>query len=130
MKKAILAVLAVFIAWSAMDFVIHVLILGSTYASIPQLWRPQDEMKLGIMYLTILISAIAFVVIYARFIDDKSVRNALSYGLWFGLAWGVSMGYGTYSVQPIPYSMALTWFLGTLVETAIAGLIVGSIVRD
>ena len=40
------------------------------------------------------------------------------------------MGYGTYSFQPIPYMMALTWFLGSLVEGILAGLIVGAIVRD
>ena len=37
------------------------------------------------------------------------------------------MGYGTYSVMPIPYSMALTWFLGAVVEGAAAGLLVGSV---
>jgi hypothetical protein len=25
-------------------------------------------------------------------------------------------GYGTYSVMPIPYHMALVWFLGSLIE--------------
>ena len=128
-KRVVLAILAVFVVWAALDFVIHGLILGSTYASMPQLWRPQNEMKLGVMYLALLIGAVGFVAIYDRFIDDKGLRNALSYGLWFGLATGVPMGYGTYSVQPIPYSMALTWCLGTIVEAAVAGLVIGVILR-
>jgi hypothetical protein len=40
------------------------------------------------------------------------------------------MGYGTYSVMPIPYSMALTWFLGAVVEAALAGLLVGKIIHE
>ena len=40
------------------------------------------------------------------------------------------MGYGSYVVMPIPYSMALTWFLGSLVEAVVAGLIVGFVSSD
>jgi hypothetical protein len=29
--------------------------------------------------------------------------------------------------MPIPYPMALTWFLGSLVEAMVAGIIVGAI---
>jgi len=43
MKKAILSILAVFIAWSAMDFVIHGVILRSSYAATVSLWRPMSE---------------------------------------------------------------------------------------
>jgi len=38
------------------------------------------------------------------------------------------MGYGTYSVMPIPYIMALVWFLGTLVEAVLGGLLAGLMV--
>lgn len=48
----------------------------------------------------------------------------------FGLGAGVSMGYGSYSVMPIPYHMAFTWFLGSVVEATVGGLILGAIVRD
>ena len=40
MKRIVLAVVAVFVAWSALDFVIHGLILASSYEATARLWRP------------------------------------------------------------------------------------------
>ncbi len=39
------------------------------------------------------------------------------------------MGLGTYSVMPIPAVLALGWFLGTIVETMVGGLLAGWIVK-
>jgi hypothetical protein len=129
MKRIVLAVLAVFVAWSAMDFVIHGLILASSYEATAQLWRPMNEMKLGVLYLAVLINALAFVCIYALLVAEKGIGSGVKYGLLFGLGTGFSMGFGTYSFMPIPLYMAVEWFVGTLVETLVGGLLVGSIVR-
>lgn len=37
---------------------------------------------------------------------------------------------GAYAVLPIPCGMALTWFVGTIVEALVAGILVGLIVRN
>lgn len=129
MKRTLLAMLAVFVLWSAMDFVIHGLVLASPYASTPQLWRPMAEMKTGLMYVTVLIAAASFVGIYAWFIADKSVKTAVRYGLVFGIGSGISMGYGSYSVMPLPYEIAFGWFVGSLIEAVAAGWITGMIVK-
>ncbi len=130
MKRVLVAVIAIFFAWSAMDFVIHGLILRSSYAATASLWRPMSEMKTSVLYLSVFIAALTFAVIYFRFVSRKGVSTGLQYGLLFGLGTGVSMGYGSYSVMPIPYLMALTWFLGTLVEAVIGGVILGAITRE
>ncbi len=129
MKRTLLAMLAVFVLWSAMDFVIHGLVLASPYALTPQLWRPMMEMKTGLMYATVLIAAASFVGIYAWFIADKSVKTAVRYGLVFGIGSGISMGYGSYSVMPLPSEIALGWFVGSLIEAIAAGWITGMIVK-
>ncbi|HSB69107.1 MAG TPA: hypothetical protein VLH58_08880 [Candidatus Methylomirabilis sp.] len=130
MKRAILAVIAVFVAWSAMDFLIHGVILRSSYAATASLWRPMAEMKTGLLHLTALIAALTFVLIYGLFFSRRGISTGVRYGLLFGLGTGVSMGYGSYSVMPIPYHMALTWFLGTMVEAVVGGVILGSIIRE
>jgi hypothetical protein len=48
----------------------------------------------------------------------------------YGVAVGVGMGYGSYSMMPIPYSMALTWFLGTVVEAVLGGFLLGAIIKN
>ena len=130
MKKSALAILGVFVAWSVMDFVIHGMILPSSYAATASLWRPMGEMKMSLMYFTVFISAAAFVLIYSLFFSQKGISTGLKYGLLFGLSTGLPMGYGTYSVMPIPYFMAFTWCFGSIIETMVAGLIVGSIMRE
>jgi hypothetical protein len=129
MKRIVLAVLAVFVAWSVLDFVIHGLILKSTYEATAQLWRPMEEMKMGVLHLACLINALAFVCIYGLLVSEKSIGTGIKYGLLFGLGTGFSMGFGTYSFMPIPLSLAVAWFVGTLAETLVGGFIVGSIIR-
>ena len=129
-KKVLLAAIAVFVAWEALDFVIHQMILAPTYATLPQLWRPQAEMKLGVMFVAVLIAALAFAALYAYFVRPKSLAAAVRFGLVWGIGTGVAMGYGSYAVMPLPYSMAITWFLGTVVEGCVAGALVGLIVKE
>ena len=129
MKRIVLAVVAVFVAWSALDFVMHGLILASSYEATARLWRPMNEMKMGVLYLAVLINALAFVCIYALLVAEKGIGSGVKYGLLFGLGTGFSMGFGTYSFMPIPLYMAVAWFIGTLVETLVGGIIVGSIIR-
>jgi hypothetical protein len=129
MKRIAIAVLAVFVAWSVLDFVIHGLILESTYEATARLWRPMAEMKMGTMYLAVLVNALAFVCIYGLLVAKKGIGSGVKYGLLFGLGTGFSMGFGTYSFMPIPLYLALVWFIGTVVETLVGGIIVGSIIR-
>jgi hypothetical protein len=129
-KRTLLAIIAVFIAWSLLDFVIHGVILQSTYEATAALWRPMAEMKMGLMYLVTLLFTVCFVLIYALLISGKSMAAGIKYGVLFGLATGVSMGFGSYSYMPIPYTLAFTWFAGTMVEVIVAGVIVGAMVKD
>jgi hypothetical protein len=129
-KRAVLAILAVFILWVLLDFVIHDMILGSAYQATAALWRPMEEMKMWLIYFSILIYSIVFVFIYARYFAKKGIGMGIKYGLLYGLAAGISMGYGTYAVMPIPYYMALTWFLGTVVETTLGGFLTGLIIKE
>lgn len=130
MKKVVFSVIAVFIVWTVLDFVVHWVILLPAYNATSSLWRPMREMKMPLLHLSVLISVVAFVCIYSQFFSRKGVATGLKYGLWYGLGTGVSMGYGSYAVMPIPYHMALVWFLGTLVEATLGGLIVGSIIGE
>lgn len=82
------------------------------------------------MTVVTLISVFVFVTIYAGFFGKKSLLRGAGYGLLFGFGAGVSMGHGSYSVMPIPYPLALGWFLGSVVKGLVAGVLVGLIVRE
>ncbi len=129
-KKCILAVIAVFVLWSIMDFVIHGLILAPIYAETESLWRPMEEVKMGLGYLIMLIVSTAFVLIYAQLAKDKNVCSGFRYGLLYGIATGVSMGFGSYCWMPIPLSLAWGWMLGCIAETIAAGIVIGAILKS
>jgi hypothetical protein len=128
--KVAIATVAVFVVWEILDFIIHRLMLGGAYESTAALWRPEAQMKMPLMFGVVLVASFAFVMIYDRLIRKRGMVSGLSYGLWFGLAMGISMGYGTYAVMPIPYSMAATWFWGTVVQGALGGVIVAAIIKE
>ena len=129
-KRIILATLAIFVAWSVLDLVIHSVILSSSYEATDQLWRPMEEMKMWLIHLVSIISAFVFVLLYVRLVDDKSLCKAVELGILLGIAFGIGMGFGTYAVMPTTPGIALGWFLGTIVEMVVAGLLVGWIIRE
>ena len=129
MKKTSIAIAVVFVLWGVLDFILHSLILSSSYAATPQLWRPMDEINLVLMYVVTLVTAACFVYVYAALIGDTSQKTALVYGLVFGIGAGISMGYGSYAVMPIPYLMALAWFLWTILEAVVGAWLAWAIVK-
>jgi hypothetical protein len=128
-KRILLGGIAVFVLWSVLDFIIHGVILRGTYEATASLWRPMAEMKMGLMYVTTFIAALAFTSIYGWLVGSKGLQTGFRYGLLYGIGVGIGMGYGTYSVMPIPYSMALTWFLGTVASATLGGLLLGILIR-
>jgi len=130
LKRILLATVAVFVAWEVLDFVIHGLILRDAYAASPGLWRPMADMKMGLMYIVGAIAAFCFAGVYGWLVRPKSLNAALKFGLLSGIGAGVSMGYGSYCVMPIPYAMAFTWFAGTVVQALVGGLLAGVIIRE
>lgn len=129
LKQTIWAVITVFIAWSILDFLIHGVLLQSTYQATANLWRPEDEMKMPLMSFVTLIFSICFVCIYSYLIKPKSLASGIIYGAIFGTATGVSMGIGSYCYMPIPLSLAFSWFIGSFVEIILAGGIVGLMIK-
>jgi uncharacterized membrane protein YhhN len=130
LRKVLLPTLIVTVAWAVLDFVTHGLLLRGEYAATAALWRPMGEMKMGVMYFAVFISALAFTAIWHKFVRPKTGPTAVLFGVWFGLGHGISMGYGSFAVMPLTYTIALTWFLGSIVEGAVAGMIVGALVRE
>ncbi len=129
-KKLGIATVAIYVAWFILDYLIHGVLLQGTYEATAHLWRPMEEMKNGVMVVVGLIAALTLAYVYITMVGQKSMANAVKYGLILGVGWGVSVGYGSYAVMPIPYSLALTWFLGTVVEMAVAGAILGLVVKE
>lgn len=95
-KKTVLVSVVIFIVWAFMDFIIHSVLLKSTYAATANLWLPENEMNMPLLWAVTLIFSICFVSIYRFLIESKSIRSGILYGVLMGIAAGV-MGLGSYS---------------------------------
>jgi uncharacterized protein with PQ loop repeat len=129
-KRTIVAILAVFIAWSILDFILHGVLLRPIYVNTARLWRPMDQMNVTLMYFVTLVFSVCFVLIYRFLVGQKSLATGIRFGALFGLATGISMGFGSYCYMPIPLTLAWSWFIGSWVEAIAAGVIVGAIIKS
>jgi hypothetical protein len=113
----------VFVLWQALGVLIHGVLLKETYAGLPSLFRPVEEMSMPLMYLTGAVSALAFTLLYGLNAPRMALQDSLWFGLLFGVGTGFGMGFGTYSAMPITMGMAFAWFLGTVAEGVLAALV-------
>ena len=128
-KRIVLAIVLMTVGLVATDFLIHGVILKGEYEATAQLWRAPEEIMGVLWFFSLLVWSIAFVMIYALLITPKTVLSGLRYGWWLGIALGVSYGFGMYAVMPLTEMTAVTWCVGIAAQFALAGLLVGWIVR-
>ncbi len=97
-KKIVIATVVIYFMWFAMDFCIHNILLSSLYMQTANLWRPQEEMMIWLIQIAVLIAAFCLTRIYALYFKTHNLPTSLACGVLFGLAYGVSAGYGMYAV--------------------------------
>ncbi|RUM54297.1 MAG: hypothetical protein DSY87_01035 [Methylococcus sp.] len=129
-RKLVLGTSTVFALWTALDFIFHGVVLADYMKETAHLWRPENESKMILNSAVVLIASLAFTLIYALLINPKGLRFGLLFGTFFGLAMGMVSGYGSYAFMPVPYFMALIWFLNGLVQGVCAGVAVGMLIQD
>ena len=122
-KKVWLGFVAVFVVLEILSFIVNGVLLESTYRSLEKVWRPDMSSKMWIFHLITLISSFFFAFIFSKGYEGKGIREGVRYGLYIGLWLSIPMAYGSYASLPIPYSLALQWFIYGVIEYIIAGII-------
>ena len=130
-KKLLFGFLAVFVATFALDYVVNNYLMMKEYLETPQLWRPEAEMKVGVIVIVELIFALFFTFIFSKGYEGKGIWEGVRYGFYVGLMMNVTGAYMTFATMPVPYMLALKWFLyGTaqyMIYGALLGLIYGKV---
>lgn len=121
--------IAVFITLQILDFLIHGLLLGPTYENLKEVWRPDMVSKMWIMYATSLIMSFLFVYLFIMVYKGKGVVEGIRYGLLIGLFINVASTFNQYVIYPIPFILALQWFIYETFELITAGIIVSCIYK-
>jgi Na+-driven multidrug efflux pump len=132
-KKWLLGSLAIFVALTAMEYVVHVVILKTVYENTSQLWR-QPEMQttmVGWRWSGYALFALLFGFVYTHGYKGKgAVGEGMRYGLYVGLLVFLPFGLVRYTFLPHPTNLAFAGIAFGVIESLLCGLIFGLIYRD
>ncbi len=126
-RKVWLGFIATFVTLQILEIIVNSVILGPTYQSLKDVWRPDMMSKSWIFSLVLLIGSFFFTYVFSKGFENKGIIEGVRYGIYVGLWLGVGKAYGTYAMISIPYSLALEWFIYALLEYVIAGVILSLI---
>jgi hypothetical protein len=122
-KKFWTGFVVVFVVLALVEFIVNTLLLSSAYEATANLWRPMAEMKIWLFYIVYLFIAFFFTLIFSKGYEGKGAIEGLRYGFYVGMLMAVPMAYGSYASMPMPYSLALQWFIYGLIEYIILGVV-------
>ena len=128
-KRFLLASLAVFVTLQILDFVIHNLILGSTYEAIQGVFRPDMADKMWVISLMGLVLSFQFVYIFTKGYEGKGIMEGLKYGLLIGLVIHFVGAFNQFAVYPLPYGLIWKWIIWGTIQLMIAGAVAALIYK-
>ena len=132
-KKWLIAALGVFIAYFAMEFVVHGVIMKPLYEQTASVWRPEEYMRKLMLWMMAgqAIFSVMFVLIYAKGYDASKPGPAQGarYGLLIGLLTAPMGALVWYAILPIPETIPVYWFVSGLVESVVIGAVAGALYR-
>lgn len=128
-KKMMISTIVVYIVYEVLNFIIHGLILSSTYESLQHLWRPEMQQMMWIMYVSELLLAFFFVYIFAKGYEGKGLMEGVRYGLIIGGFMLVPGMLAQYTVYALPFSLVVYWLIFGFIQLVIIGIIVALIYK-
>ena len=130
-KRLLLAIVVLYVAVFATDFLIHGVLLKLDYVASASLWRPEAEMQqfMGWLMFGQLLATVTFVMLWAKGFAEKGCRVCAA---MFGLFMGLFMQANTlisYAVMPLPGSIAAKWIVCGAVQGVLLGLLVSFVYK-
>ncbi|MCI0749015.1 MAG: hypothetical protein L0Y32_00535 [Nevskiales bacterium] len=130
-KRFWLAFAAVYVVHTALSFLLHGVVLQSTYESLAQVWRPMAEMhaRMPILYASAAVWLFLFCYIFTKGYENKGVGEGVRYGALIGAFVSVMSAFDSYVIYPIPLCLALIWLIGGVVTFTLLGAVLAAVYR-
>ena len=128
-KRILIAGLAVFVFFQALDYLFHGIVLGSTYRSLASVWRPDMMNYMWLMALASLIFSFVFVFIFAKGYEEKGLLEGVRFGFVLSFLVNVPGCFGQFAMYPLPFALVLEWLAFGFAEFVVAGIITAAIYR-
>lgn len=128
-NKLWLGFIVVYVVLMATNFLIHDVMLSSTYQGLVEngIMRGPEAGTMWIYFVTALIVAFFFTLIYSKGHEGKGIGEGLRFGFYAGVFMATPFAYDTYASVNIPYHLAMQWFISIVVQYIILGMIVSMV---
>jgi len=129
-KKFLMSWVVIFVVWMVGSFVVHGVLLGTDYAALTGIIRPQAEQQeyFHWMLLAHVIMAGAFVWIYNRGSEDKPwMQQGIRYGIAIALLAAVPLYMIYYAVQQLPGMLVVKQIIFDSALLIILGIVVAAL---
>lgn len=129
--RYVIGSIVVFIVWYALEYLFHGVILADQYKAIEHIFRPEDQMGSYMLALILgeLIFAFGFCFIFLKGYEGKGCMEGVRYGLYVGIAFGISFSMVGYAVHPLSGWIMLGYFFGYPIMMMIVGAVFASIYK-
>jgi len=122
-----LAALLVYLAYLAMTFIIHNLILGGYYmkSDVQSALRPEEEINkfFWLRFVTMAVFAFFFTFIFTKGYERKGVMEGVRFGIYIAIFTFFVTSFEQFIIYPIPYAVVGYWIIAGLVQSVIMGII-------
>ena len=126
-----LAVLGAFGVLVIGDYLVHEVWLGAFYRQTMSWWRPAASMRalMPLMVAGQFSLAVLLTLVYAK--GYEAGKGTLGQGFRFGVLMGLLLclpkSFMTLFIYPYPVNLVLNWFVAGVIETTVAGLVIGKL---
>ena len=105
-RRFALAVVVVFVVYSAVGFLVHEQLLKQDYQGIASILRPVEQFNIWLVMLSNFLFALAFTFIYGKGIEQKPwLGQGVRFGFAVAILTVVAENLIDYTVHPIPQSL-------------------------
>jgi hypothetical protein len=132
-RKSIGAMVAAFLVLVATNWVVHGVLLRSSYEALAVTFRPVGMIhaRMWLVLVGQALFAIAFVYVYLRGLERKPwLAQGARYGVVIWLMTVIPASLAEYVTLFIPHQLALHWMLLGLAQLVITGIVVAAIVGE
>jgi len=131
-KKLWVGFISVWIVYGFLERLVNAHILHSAYMAedVAKWMRPNGEIKLWVIDVAYLFFAFFFTLIFSKGFENKGIMEGVRYGFYVGLMVSIPAAYVSYAILPMPYTLALQWFIYGLIEIIICGIVLAFVYKS
>jgi hypothetical protein len=118
--------IVVFVVYFFLGWLVNEVLLASAYQSLPpDMMRSNDVVMSNLWMIAVsqLFYTFFFTFIFSKGFENKGWMEGARFGFYVGLMVSIPAAYVAYATQPIPYSLALQWFIYGTLSNIIIGVV-------